>query len=373
MNVVICGDFATTARGFLAVKNGKALDSEIVEKLRSADLSIVNLEAPVCEDESTGIKKVGPHLKTTAETLRYLKKIGVNVVTLANNHFFDYGETAVTATIKECVQNEMLYVGGGRNCEEYSKILYIESKRSTIAILNYCEAEFSVNRNIGSNHVNSIQVFYDINNAKEKADFILIITHGGHEGYNLPSPRMQELYQYMIDAGANIVVNHHQHCFSGMEEYHGGQIFYGLGNFFFDYSNNPRKKPNGWNFGYMVELNIEKSELKNFNLIPYVQCDDADICVKLADRVKFEKEMLELNVIIADSEKIKEYFMEYAKSQKRNLLAWFSPYTNRYLLALYRRHLLPSWLTKKKRLQILNAIRCESHRDLCIMALNDDK
>lgn len=51
--------------------------------------------------------------------------------------------------------------------------------------------------------------------------------HGGHEHYQLPSLRMQETYRFFIDAGADVVVNHHQHCFSGYEIYNNKYIFMG--------------------------------------------------------------------------------------------------------------------------------------------------
>ena len=75
--------------------------------------------------------------------------------------------------------------------------------------------------------MNPISIYYDLLEARKNADIIICITHGGHEGYNLPSPRMQSLYRFSIDCGADVVVNHHQHCYSGYEQYHNGYIFFG--------------------------------------------------------------------------------------------------------------------------------------------------
>ena len=52
-----------------------------------------------------------------------------------------------------------------------------------------------------------------------------------------------------MDIGADVVVNCHQHCFSGCEIYNGKHIFYGLGNFFFDW---PERRNGMWNKGYML-------------------------------------------------------------------------------------------------------------------------
>ena len=82
-----------------------------------------------------------------------------------------------------------------------------------------------------------IQQFYKIQEAKENADYVLVIVHGGIEHYQLPTSRMIETYRFFIDAGADAVVNHHQHCYSGYERYKSKPIIYGLGNLLFDNPN----------------------------------------------------------------------------------------------------------------------------------------
>lgn len=252
MKILIGGDFTTCNRGLDSVKNKNAFSTEIKQIMQEADICIVNLEAPIAYEDKYKIRKVGPNLKTSSIIIPYLKDCGVDVLTLANNHFFDYGEHGVKATIEEIKKNNIDYVGGGQTPDEYQRILYKSVNNVTIAILNYCESEFSVNKNIGSNPIDAINVFYDIQAVRSKADYIIVITHGGHEGYNLPSPRMQKLYRYFIDLGVDVVVNHHQHCYSGYEEYHNGAIFYGLGNLFFDHVT-PENKKGIWNSGFLLE------------------------------------------------------------------------------------------------------------------------
>jgi poly-gamma-glutamate synthesis protein (capsule biosynthesis protein) len=112
-------------------------------------------------------------------------------------------------------------VGGGTNLQEASKILYKKIDEKVLALINCCENEFSIATEVtaGSNPLNPIQQYYAIQEAKSKADYVLVIVHGGHELWQLPSPRMQETYRFFIDAGADAVVNHHQHCYSGYEIY----------------------------------------------------------------------------------------------------------------------------------------------------------
>ena len=162
MTITIAGDFATTYRGLNAIERGNAFSEEIVALLKNSDLSIVNLESPVAEGECKPIEKIGPNLRTNRIAIEYLKKSGVDVVTLANNHFFDYGEEGVRQTVESLIDNDIQYVGGGRTEEEKRKVLYAGDDENRVAVLNYCEAEFSVRNGGGSNHIDPICVYHDI-------------------------------------------------------------------------------------------------------------------------------------------------------------------------------------------------------------------
>lgn len=369
MKITIAGDFATTYRGIDAIERGDAFSKEIVALLKNSDLSIVNLESPVAEGVCKPIEKVGPNLRTGHIAIEYLKKSGIDAVTLANNHFFDYGEEGVGQTIACLKDNGILFVGGGRTEDEKRRVLYVGDDENRVAVLNYCEAEFSVRNGGGSNHIDPICVYYDIQVAKSKASFVLVIVHGGHEGYNLPSPRMQELYRFFIDVGANVVVNHHQHCFSGYEVYHGGKIFYGLGNFFFD---EPKDADRLWVEGFMLELEIVKNGLADSILHPYVQCTKGNAVVRLMNEdesQEFNDNINSLNTVIIENNLLEKKFAEYAKCKKENYRIIFSPYSNRYLKALCKRGFLPSFFNNGRRMCALNDIRCEAHRDLLIESL----
>ena len=373
MKLIVCGDFVTTGRGMEAVKNSTALSSEIIEILKNADFSIVNLEAPVANAKSSPIRKVGPHLHTFPEALKYLKSCGVDVVTLANNHFYDYGQVGVIKTIETCEEFELLHVGGGRTQDEYRSILYIKTSEQVLAILNYCEYEFSVNEYCGANPMDPINVFYDISEAKKNADIIIVITHGGHERYNLPSPRMKHLYRFFVDCGANAVINHHQHCYSGYEVYNNKPIFYGLGNFCFDSAGDIKYRHATYNYGYLVKLYLA-STIK-FELIPYEQCYEKPGVYMMTDQSKnlFNKDIAELNAIIADDKKLVEAFKQMAREKRKFVYGGFRPYTSRMANALYHRGLLPSFLNKKRFKIIAATLECESHNDILMTNLKLEK
>lgn len=90
---------------------------------------------------------------------------------------------------------------------------------------------------------------------------------------------MQETYRFFIDTGADAVVNHHQHCYSGYEIYHDKPICYGLGNFCFDEDG---RRECFWNEGYLVKLDFVNENI-DFELIPYTQCNETASVILVQD------------------------------------------------------------------------------------------
>lgn len=367
MKVLVCGDFTTCGRGREAIEMQNALCKGIIDIVKSVDVSIVNLEAPVSDSNDQKLVKHGPNLRTSISTISYLKSCGFTHVTLANNHFYDYCDAGVEKTINALIENNIGYVGAGRTLDELRKPLDL----GAVVVLNYCEHEFSVHEPMGCNPLNPIQVFYDITKAKSTNKKVIVIVHGGHEGYNLPSPRMVELYRYFIDCGASVVVNHHQHCYSGWEEYKGGKIFYGLGNFFFDDFRPARHRNKIWNSGYMVELD---TDIMGVRIIPYYQClSKANVeLMNMADSDVFFNDIDEKNAIIKNKNELNAHFDKFCKSQRKFRIAQLSPYSSRLLQAICRMGLIPSFVCKRKKISLWNVIRCESHRDVMLRSLRDE-
>lgn len=374
MKILFCGDFATAARGQLSIDNETAISKQIVDIIKEHNFSIVNLESPVIETKSTPIIKDGPLLSTCPNTIRYLKNTGFTHITMANNHLCDYGDEGVIQSINNAKENNMEFVGAGLTPEEQKYPLLIDDDNSHVTIFNYCESEFSVDRQIGCNKLDTIKVYYDITEAKSKNRFVIVIIHGGHEGYQLPSPRMKQYYHFLIDCGADVVINHHQHCYSGYESYNSGLIFYGLGNFYFDSFFKKGYIPNGWNEGYMVSLDINNRKLSNFKIVPYIQCKGDESFVRLmndSEKKVFHDKVNELNIAIQDDKALNEAFNHFAESKYSDVMRNLSPYSNKWMLRFYNRGLLPFNISKQKAAVILNMIRCESHRDVCINILSN--
>ena len=371
MRLIIGGDFVPRERVAKMFAQG---DYSALDALRSvfaqADYSIVNLECPILHGGEKPIIKNGPHLHADTHALEALKVIGVDCVTLANNHFRDFGDEGVLNTISELSACGIDYVGGGANLKDAADVQYKRVGNETLAIINCCEHESSIatDEHCGSNPLNPIRQYYAIQEAKVKADYVLVIVHGGVEHYQLPTPRMQETYRFFIDAGADAVVNHHQHCCSGYEEYKGKPIFYGLGNLCFD--NLERKGL--WNEGFALDLMLTKKG-SSYALIPYSQCNAEPKVVLFNDteRQLFEEHIENLNGIIASQEQLAANYEEVKRSTCMKYRAYIEPYKSKLMRFLFRKHLLPSFM-RRKYILVHNLIQCESHRERLLDAIKID-
>src|SRR5690554_2655087 len=224
------------------------IDDNIVSLFKNSDLNIVNLEAPVTNSNKT-INKTGPNIKSHEQSTKdVLDKLDIDVVTLANNHVLDYDEQGVADTLSFCKANNIRPVGAGMNLEEASKTLYVDTIEGKIAIINFAENEWTcaTKETAGANPMDLIENFKQIKKAKEKADFVIVIVHGGNEHHHYPSPRMVKQYRFYAENGADAVVGHHTHCVSGYERHKNVPIFYSIGNFLFPKENQKRE---GWYFG----------------------------------------------------------------------------------------------------------------------------
>ena len=360
MKILIAGDFCPRLRVAKVFdrEDFSSVLSEVKIVTDNADYSIVNFECPVTKGGETPINKIGPNLQCSEKGIEAIKWAGFDCVTLANNHFYDFGDGGVVNTMEACRKYGIEIVGGGIDITEASKTFYKQIGNQIIAIINCCEHEFSIatETSAGSNPLNCIQQYHAIKEAKKKADFVLVIVHGGHEHWQLPSPRMVETYRFFIEVGADAVVNHHQHCYSGYEIYNGRPIFYGLGNFCFD---NKEHQKDFWNEGYMVMLSFD--DTIGYEILPYCQCSD-DPKIVLLPKNAFESSIKELNAILSNNKLLREKTEEYYASIRFD--DFLEPIRMRAYMVCKKRGYLPSFVSKSRKLEARNHIQCEAHRDI---------
>lgn len=367
MKILITGDYCPINRADInSSLPDEILDSGFKKLLKDADLRITNLECPLTMHK-TSISKTGPALKSDPENIRFLKDNGFNLVTLANNHIMDFGSEGLKDTLAVLRENNIMYVGAGK-VEEEIDIIYNETEDLTVAIINVCENEWSTEEREGysANGYSEIGMFYAIKNAKIKTDKVIVIHHGGHEMYNLPSPRLKRALRFFVDCGADAVVNHHTHCIGGNEIYRDAPILYSLGNFIFDYLGH---RDSIWNYGMAVTLGCTKEKV-TFQTHCFEQFNQ-DPKVRLINEGDLPYNIQDLNALIADDKKLEKCFEIFVKKQERLFNSFIEPVKSKYILALINKGLLPSLWHPRKKQYLKNLINCESHQEVLRLILKD--
>ncbi|MDO8603929.1 MAG: AmmeMemoRadiSam system protein B [bacterium] len=204
--------------------------------LKNADLTFGNLEGPISRN---GVK-VGSiySFKADPRSVEGLLYSGFDVLSVANNHIWDYGAEAFGDTLKILKDNGISYIGGGLSYEEAHMPVIREIRGAKIAYLGYTNL---LSLSLGNKNSKPAiafpdkdQIILDVQKAKMHADIVIVSFHWGDEYETQHNSFQEELAHATIDAGAHLVVGHHPHVIQEIEKYNGGYIAYSLGNFVFD-------------------------------------------------------------------------------------------------------------------------------------------
>lgn len=372
-NLIIAGDFFFK-KEFL---QENLISDEIIKIFKLANFRVLNFEAPIVKvDTITPILKTGPNLSMKKEvTIPVLKKLNIDLVTLSNNHIMDFGSDGLRNTFEELNKNDIKFTGAGLTLEEAKRPYIILQQDIKISILNFAENEWSISKDKqpGANPLDIIENVKQIKNAKTENDIVIVIIHGGHEYYELPSPKIVKQYRFYAENGADIIVAHHSHCYSGFEIHKGVPIFYSLGNFLFTLDS----KNDLWYTGLLLKLTISKNRIESWAIIPIQQERATFFLSPLIDQEKNDvlEKVKKLSLIISDEYELIKNWNQFIRAKSRSCLQTFSPsniFGNRYINAGLRLlNIDRLFRTKRQYRQILNTIRCESHLEISKNCIED--
>ncbi len=205
--------------------------------LEKADLTIANLETPVTTRGSAQTKEYV--YRSSPLALPELKKAGIDLVNLANNHSMDYGEEGLLDTLEHLDDQGILRVGGGRDADEAYRHVIVERHGMKIAFLGFTRVLPSTSwiatakkAGLATAHT-SKATMEAVAKARQEADLVVVIAHWGEERKSHPVKIQTDLAHEFIDAGADLVVASHPHVPQGFEQYKGKWVAYSLGNFVF--------------------------------------------------------------------------------------------------------------------------------------------
>lgn len=350
--------------------NNLKIGDELNKVISKSDFNILNFEAPV-HSNGIPISKSGPNNDQCIGAPKWLEDHNFNIITLSNNHMFDFGYMGYNRTIESFEEAHL--VGAGKWDEAY-KPLIIERDGCKIAFLSLTHCEFGTlidsfaKETIGCAWINHPSVDSIINNVKKDVDYVIVLAHAGVENLEQPLPEWRERYRSFIDLGCDAVIASHPHIPQGWEEYKGKPIFYSLGNFYFPKKN---KKTWLWYRSLCVSIILEERKLSyevlpiSFNNSIIDVCQDSKIN-EYIDRI--QETLLDDNKYIEDVNTMCEellplyyyYFYEGGLVESVDKV-------------LFLKRILKYFLRKKsfKIEHLMNNLRCESHRWCICRALKN--
>lgn len=243
---------------------------DIREFLSGCDYIHGNLETPISDVGSPHYNQ-DPNVCFCAapETVKILETIGVDSVSLANNHVLDYGEQALRRTMSLLAGRQIDSVGAGENYRQANAPLFASVGPYRVALIasnfiNSASTRRATGRSPGAADSRLKNLVSTVRAARKKADIVTLTIHWGLEYSFYPLPYIQRAARALVDAGAALVVGHGPHYVQPIEKYKNGTIAYSLGNFVFD-------EPFMFaNISYILKVRLCRSGVEQVEVCPVV-------------------------------------------------------------------------------------------------------
>jgi hypothetical protein len=240
--------------------------------LRSADLAIANFENPAPDDYR--FHASGTVFSADPALIKGLRNVGIDWVSLANNHIRDAGASGILETIENLDDWGIAHGGAGGDLAAARRPSILRAGDVRVAVLAYdtiAGTYAAAAGRAGSAQLSRGVVRSDIRAARQSgADLVIVFPHWGTEYDATPFANQQRLAHAAIDAGADMVIGNHAHWAAAMEVYEGQPIWYALGNFVFDQTwSEPTME------GITLELTFQGADLRQVRMRPHIILDKA--------------------------------------------------------------------------------------------------
>lgn len=361
-SMLITGDCCPWEKAIETIQSGGTAEiiADVKPFIDDTDIKIIQFEAPLTNDD-TPKDKSGPNLKCPPECLDLVQSVGFDVALLANNHIGDHGGVVTMETIKRFNDAGIKTVGAGKDLAAANLPLEIEYQGIKVAVLNFAENEFGIAKidYAGCAPLAPLDNIKAIRAAKQTADLVFVVVHGGHERNPVPSPRMVETYRAFAEAGASMVMNIHTHCPEGIELWNGVPIVYSPGNLFFPWTDLTSDHLNAmWWVGYMPKFHCDRDGVYALEIMPYRFDNERIYSLNSEDEENFFDYLSTLCKLITDPTVRQSYFEAWTAHKGSIYLSWIRDRLAEWPIGLNSREAV------RELLPVRNMFTCESHNDM---------
>ncbi len=244
--------------------------AETLREMEEADIFMLNNEFTYTNrGEPTPGKAFT--FRAKPENAAMLHELGVDIVSLANNHAYDYGEISLLDTLATLEGIDMPYVGAGRNLAEASGIVYFQAGSQKIAFLSGTQIERMTPPDTKGASENTpgvfrclteTEIFDKIAEAKENSDFVVVYIHWGTEKTDQLDWAQPGMAKSLAQAGADLIIGDHAHVLQPLANVEGVPTVYSLGNYWFNSSTLNT---------CLVKVTLKDGEMQSFQFLPALQ------------------------------------------------------------------------------------------------------
>ncbi len=226
---------------------------EVIAKMQEADVMIANNEFAY-SDRGTPTAGKKYTFRAKPERVGMLHELGINAVSLANNHAYDWGPDALLDTIELLKRERIPMAGAGVNLDDAMKPVYFLANGKKIAFVSATQIERTSPPDTREATETEPGVLRTLDPAKfvevikaaeENSDFTIVYVHWGSENTDLVEASQRELAKKYVNAGADLIIGDHSHCLQGVDYVSASEdsgqdpsvrvpVFYSLGNFWFN-------------------------------------------------------------------------------------------------------------------------------------------
>ena len=250
----------------------QAFDQGLLEQMRNADIFMINNEFTFTSRGTPTVNKKFTFRANPGNVSMY-EEMGADIVSVANNHIYDYGEISLLDTLGTLEQAEIPYVGAGRNLQEAMTPVYYIANGMKIAFVSATQIE----RNSVPDTKEATQdsagvlrcmnpdnLLLTIEEAKKNSDYVILYIHWGTESQEAIDWLQEQQAPIYAQAGVDLIIGDHPHCLQKMDSVEGVPVIYSLGNFWF----NSRTQNS-----CVVKVALRAGEMESFQFIPCRQSD----------------------------------------------------------------------------------------------------
>ena len=258
-------------------------DEFLLKEMQDADIFMLNNEFPYT-DRGTPIEGKTYTFRAHPESVKHLYDMGVDIVSVANNHVYDYGEVSLLDTLTTLEAAAMPYVGAGRNIEEAVKPVYFIANDYKIAYVSATQIEqgdYPDTKEAGEKSAGVFRcwepekLYEAVKEAKANSDFVVVYIHWGIELSETLHWAQSDQAAGLVEAGADLIIGDHPHCLQEIAYIDDVPVVYSMGNFWFNSKTQDTS---------IFKVTLDGNGIKSLQFVPAIQSNCSTTIASDSDR-----------------------------------------------------------------------------------------